>query len=182
MRILYISYRYSNISSTFRRSLCTRRANFICYTAMPDIIGFFNELRTIRALESSNQTIETRFETLDLLYLSKDRTKSEAFYICEYDFEDKLKKINKIKEQNGSRIDLLSKTQNIISCLLSSKNKKFVFSHNHPTENSSPTGDDIFFTFGYNRFLKEKKKILVDHIIWSRRDIYSFKNQSRLLN
>ena len=46
--------------------------------------------------------------------------------------------------------------------------------HNHPSGNSKPSQADIELTAEMYKLLKQVKMDLVDHIIVSRNDIYSF--------
>ncbi len=148
---------------------------------MIDLVGAYREYRVIKSLESSKELLVNRFDTLNKLYNSKPREKSESFFIIEYDESERLRKINRIKEQKGSQLNLIDKTHRIVTGILNSSHSKFVFSHNHPGGKVNPSTHDVLFTISYKKFLRKNFKELVDHIIWTKNETYSFSKDSELL-
>jgi len=64
----------------------------------------------------------------------------------------------------------------ILSFLKEKKATYFVLLHNHPSGNVIPSATDCEATFGYYMFFKSMEITLIDHIVFSQGNYFSFFN------
>ena len=66
----------------------------------------------------------------------------------------------------------------IFSDVLKSNCHKFILIHNHPTGDSTPSNEDIYYTNEINKKAKSLGLKLLDHIIFGKNNYFSFKDNA----
>lgn len=85
-------------------------------------------------------------------------------------------KIIEFKEFTGTTFNI-NMDFNVIKCLLFDiKPKKLIIIHSHIEGDSTPSNEDINLTIKIENICKENGTLLLDHIIISREDYFSFKD------
>ena len=133
------------------------------------------EEKVIKRIISEGYPKERLPLALNLLYKSRNRNNSEALYLLAFNNLGVLSQILKIKEQIGTAIDF-SKSDflEFSSKLRMNSLRNFALTHNHPNQKAEPSIDDLFFTEHVKSIAKDMNKKILDHLIWTKKEIYSY--------
>jgi len=114
------------------------------------------------------ELVQAYFKTLD----SVDRDK-EHLFVFHLDVRNKIKIMDLVSV--GTLTQSLAHPREVFTRVIAKRTPTILLAHNHPSGDTTPSGDDIRIT----KQLCEAGKILgvdvLDHIIFSDKQFYSFK-------
>lgn len=135
--------------------------------------------RRVGTSEHKNKPkLESLFQIKDYLTKLFSNMQEEAVYLLALDSLGKLKEQIKIAQGECDQCKISIKKL-VINCVnLNSANVYIV--HNHPVGNASPSVQDIKFTKWVKQAMEIMDINLVDHLIFSNEDIFSFRQNNML--
>lgn len=110
-----------------------------------------------------------------ILFKKKRLRKTETVWIVSLDNDEHPIAVYDISVKNLNK-ECIFDFNNIKDKLQKDNSNKFIFLHNHPTEDPLPSLIDIDTTKDLLKYSKKKNIILIDHIILSKDDYFSFHN------
>ena len=110
-----------------------------------------------------------------ILFKKKRLRKTETVWIVSLDNDEHPIAVYDISVKNLNK-ECIFDFNNIKDKLQKDNSNKFIFLHNHRTEDSLPSLIDIDTTKDLLKYSKKKNIILIDHIILSKDDYFSFHN------
>lgn len=110
---------------------------------------------------------------LKKLYKNKNTRNSEYLFMVMLNDDDKL--INTVLLKSEIGLSLSVRTSELINSLKTFHPKKIIMTHNHPSQDCTPSLQDIFFTNQLADICSDLNIDLEDHIICTQNDFFSFK-------
>lgn len=76
---------------------------------------------------------------------------------------------------SGSSARLTGSTRNLVARAFDLGARAIILAHNHPSGHASPSADDVAATVRIGRLAAELDLALIDHLIVTRREVFSFR-------
>ena len=127
---------------------------------------------TIKVADSNSIAVskpETVFECLK----GDFNPLQEEMYLLIMDASNKI--IEKILISKGSSNALYMTPADILRNVLRTASSKFILAHNHPSGNTKPSEEDLTFTDKIKKSSKIIGLSLLDHIVFTQNEYFSFK-------
>jgi len=146
-------------------------AEFIKF--MKDFVVDYNYLQIKEKTKISNPT-----EVVDYLKAQMSGNKMEKVYVILLNNANKINKVVELEEGTESRSIVYPR--NIVRLCIQYFATAVIISHSHPANNLKPSQNDIILTEALAKALKTIDTYLLDHIIITDTDFYSFKDNGLL--
>jgi len=124
-------------------------------------------------------TYDNRCNFLNDLFKRKKVNQGEYLYLLHLDKENKLRDLELLKYSPGNYIKLDMK-RDVIFKILNSTYPNIILTHNHPDQDSEPSYYDMDFTYKVKLLSDKLNKNLVDHLIWTDSEIFSFEQKNMI--
>lgn len=149
----------------------------MCFVPMFDLRFDENhipQLVKVQAVESTVESIITPTDVFTLMNASFDMGNMtvECVYVLSLDAKHQIRAIFEVSK-GGDAYSIFPIRDMVLRLILSGAHK-VVVCHNHPTNNCSPSSDDILCTEKFAEVLKLVDIPLLDHIIVGHDTFYSF--------
>ncbi|BDU50688.1 RadC family protein [Haliovirga abyssi] len=138
------------------------------------LINIINEILKINLKEKLNKKnkIENTLELIEYLKAKLSNNSKELFIIIFLDSKNGIIKDEILFEGTLDRNYIYPRE--LIKKIIFSNAKKVIFAHNHPSGDETPSKNDIKFTKKTKNILEEIEVELLDHIILTTNNYYSF--------